>query len=689
MATYFPMLSGSIDDVKDKMIIGKNVVSSKNGDSLLSFSQELIIGLWYMVQPIGRECSSLEDCLVSDYYGDHFEGYSKGYYILKELMSEYKLSINIDEYLPLHKSNVIKLVNEINNQNFNISKKIFDDLMNLGFDAATEYGLSLTIDDVKFKKPTEDVSTVVGFNTWVEKEFSELRSTSINALLKSKARGSKNQFQQLLFGKGVMINSQGESTKPITTSLSEGLSPEEYIYSIVGSRKGLIDKGISTAETGYFTARMVKASRDIKITEGDCHTHDGLELNYKECLGRKLVEDTEILGVTYPRNTTITKNMITQIGKEYKDKEFRLFVRSPLTCNGTKGICKKCYGDYIHKNFTSPNLGDNVGIIATHAISEPVTQLTLRTFHSSGGVNLNTDKFYANYDQLVVITDYQLYNLISLNGFQYLVKKEGTSIYKQGLVKKDDLVFESPKIEDDISVKFPVLENMVELRTGKGNPASVSDCDGILELVNIDYKNGEKLDKKTGKYIPNYKLDAELKVNESKFTVNLLTNELLVPIGSTVSKGQLLTTGNIDYKELYYKNTTKNFIYKFIENIKNIFKSEGVNILSIHYEILLYIMMRAESTLLEDFNEEFREGDNVHIYRVKDGMKLAPKFNSISAAGRNRSVIQHMSFGFKNEVIPKIFTSYSEIGYYEADKIAVGNISVPNKRTNIQNEGEE
>jgi DNA-directed RNA polymerase subunit beta' len=58
-------------------------------------------------------------------------------------------------------------------------------------------------------------------------------------------------------------------------------------------------------------------------------------------------------------------------------------IRSALTCEVPRGICRKCYG----KNLASGRIterGDAVGIIAAQSIGEPGTQLTLRTFHVGG-----------------------------------------------------------------------------------------------------------------------------------------------------------------------------------------------------------------------------------------------------------------------------------------------------------------
>jgi len=58
-------------------------------------------------------------------------------------------------------------------------------------------------------------------------------------------------------------------------------------------------------------------------------------------------------------------------------------VRSPLTCEASRSVCRKCYGWALAHN-ELVDLGEAVGIIAAQSIGEPGTQLTMRTFHTGG-----------------------------------------------------------------------------------------------------------------------------------------------------------------------------------------------------------------------------------------------------------------------------------------------------------------
>jgi DNA-directed RNA polymerase subunit beta' len=58
-------------------------------------------------------------------------------------------------------------------------------------------------------------------------------------------------------------------------------------------------------------------------------------------------------------------------------------IRSVLTCEARRGICRMCYGRNL-ATMDMVDLGEAVGILAAQSIGEPGTQLTLRTFHIGG-----------------------------------------------------------------------------------------------------------------------------------------------------------------------------------------------------------------------------------------------------------------------------------------------------------------
>ncbi len=215
-------------------------------------------------------------------------------------------------------------------------------------------------------------------------------------MAKSGARGSTNQIRQLAGMRGLMSSASGRTIEiPIKANFREGLSVQEFFISTHGSRKGLSDTALRTADSGYLTRRLVDVSQDIIVREDDCGTDryivakdftEGKEVIEEMSLrivGRTAFEDIlnlETGELVVQKNEIITEDIAEQI-KKLGIKEVK--VRSVLGCKSVHGVCAKCYGRNLATG-KPVNVGEAVGIIAAQSIGEPGTQLTMRTFHSGG-----------------------------------------------------------------------------------------------------------------------------------------------------------------------------------------------------------------------------------------------------------------------------------------------------------------
>jgi DNA-directed RNA polymerase beta' subunit len=219
----------------------------------------------------------------------------------------------------------------------------------------------------------------------------------------SGARGSVDQMKQLAGMRGLMAKPMkvlsgelGETIEtPIISSLKEGLSVIEYSISTHGSRKGLADTALKTADAGYLTRRLVDVCQDVIITMDDCNTIRGRMINaLKE--GEEIIEPLRdrILGrvaaeTIYAPGTDdavcrsgdeITSDLATEIDRLGVES---IRIRSVMACEAPRGLCAKCYGWDLSRN-RNVTVGEAVGVIAAQSIGEPGTQLTLRTFHTGG-----------------------------------------------------------------------------------------------------------------------------------------------------------------------------------------------------------------------------------------------------------------------------------------------------------------
>jgi len=218
----------------------------------------------------------------------------------------------------------------------------------------------------------------------------------VNMMMKSGARGNISQITQLAGMRGLMADPSGKIVElPVKANFREGLTVLEYFLSTHGTRKGLADTALRTADSGYLTRRLVDVAQDVIIREDDCGTTAGItwtEVREGEVLVEpitfRIVGRVALYDVLDPKT-----NEILVYGNELIDEEMgerirvagvtEVTIRSILTCRARFGACRACYG----RNLATGRLvdvGEAVGIIAAQSIGEPGTQLTMRTFHTGG-----------------------------------------------------------------------------------------------------------------------------------------------------------------------------------------------------------------------------------------------------------------------------------------------------------------
>ena len=220
----------------------------------------------------------------------------------------------------------------------------------------------------------------------------------IPMIVKSGAAGNMRQIWTLAGMKGMVVNSHGDYiTRPIKTSFREGLSVLEYFNNSHGSRKGLADTALRTADSGYLTRRLVDVAQDVIVREEDCGTRLGVQVPIGEESGDKVVLSelwetsasgrvlaTDVKGEDGEVVAEAGSDLTEELTQKLLDaKVTDVKVRSVLTCQTPAGVCAKCYG----KSMASGQLvdiGEAVGIVAAQSIGEPGTQLTMRTFHQGG-----------------------------------------------------------------------------------------------------------------------------------------------------------------------------------------------------------------------------------------------------------------------------------------------------------------
>ncbi|MCK6535071.1 MAG: DNA-directed RNA polymerase subunit beta' [Polyangiaceae bacterium] len=247
---------------------------------------------------------------------------------------------------------------------------------------------------------TEEMMNVIGRETVTDPETGEKSEEAsfnpVYIMADSGARGSTQQMRQLAAMRGLMAKPSGEIIEtPITANFREGLSVLQYFVSTHGARKGLADTALKTANSGYLTRRLVDVAQDAVVAEFDCGTLDGIRVTKLEeageviqplgdrILGRVVLEDVvdPLTGeVLVESNTELDEALVRKIEDAGIEE---VVIRSVLTCQTRRGVCGMCYGRDLARGYRV-NMGEAIGIIAAQSIGEPGTQLTMRTFHIGG-----------------------------------------------------------------------------------------------------------------------------------------------------------------------------------------------------------------------------------------------------------------------------------------------------------------
>lgn len=182
----------------------------------------------------------------------------------------------------------------------------------------------------------------------------------------SGARGKPAQLKMMLTTPGLYTDSN-DNVIPlfVRNSFGQGLRPHEYLAGTYGARKSVLATKRATAKGGFLAKQMVQASSPMMVTEQDCKSSNGLDLDIHDKSLKNRVLAREVDGL--PAGTVLDRAAITDLKKRGVEN---VIVRSALTCETGNGICSHCVGKNAEGNF--PPIGEAVGITAAQSIGEPI-----------------------------------------------------------------------------------------------------------------------------------------------------------------------------------------------------------------------------------------------------------------------------------------------------------------------------
>lgn len=235
----------------------------------------------------------------------------------------------------------------------------------------------------------------------------------------SGARGNKTQLKSLIGGDLLYVDHRENLIPiPIFRSYSKGLSPAEYFAASFGARAGLAATKLSVADAGHFGKILQQAAHRLVVSKQDSddenYAYRGLPVP---------VDDSDSVGSYlsfpaggYSRNTLITPKILADL----KAKGIEKIVVRSTTVGGPPDGGVYAYDAGSGDRGDLPPIGEMIGITASHAIAEPVSQGGLSAKHG-GGVAGATPVVggFAALDQLVNVPK-------SFSGGAAHAQKDGT-----------------------------------------------------------------------------------------------------------------------------------------------------------------------------------------------------------------------------------------------------------------------
>lgn len=591
MAVHLPLTEEAQKEATELMLASGNILKPSGGEPIASPSQDIVLGCYYLTKIVSPRTKNFgvgvnQGAESKKIFADSDEAmvaYNFGYLKINEPI---KVKIKEKTKSKIMETSVGRLIfNDILpkkfpfiNETFNkkelqktIAKlieeygfediwRILDDIKQLGFRYATLSGISWGMDDLvippgknKILKEaeikisgvknqyqdgllTDDERRQKTIEIWekAKNEIAELvpvaisEASSVYSIIDSGARGTWSQPVQMAGMKGLVQNPKGEIIEfPIKASYKEGLDVLEFFINTHSARKGLIDTALKTAAAGYLTRRLVDVSQDVVVRENNCGTVEGIEI---------FRSDGEVFGYNF--------------GK-------RLFGRSACEDikTGKKIIVKA--GGIIDRE-TAEEIEKSK--IESVKIRSSITCKTLYGVCSKCyGLDLAKNK-PINIGEAVGIVAAQS---IGEPGTQLTLRT-----FHAGGVAGIDITHGLPRVQELFEVRIP-----------KGK-APLAEADGVIE----DIKEEDSI--KTIR-LKTFKGDKDSKKSKIIEYVVPRTNIILVKTGQRVEKGDQLSEGSVDLKELFnFKN--KEAVQRYVINeIQKIYVSEGTYINDKHIEVII------------------------------------------------------------------------------------------------------
>lgn len=355
-------------------------------------------------------------------------------------------------------------------------------------------------------------------------------SNPIQMMSDSGARGNISNFTQLAGMRGLMAAPNGKTMElPVIANFREGLSVMEMFISTHGARKGMTDTALKTADSGYLTRRLVDVAQDVIIRETDCGTDRGLDVT-------AIREGNEMIEPLYDR----------------------------------------ILGRYTMKAVKHPETGEVI-VPADVMIDETMAQQVVEA-----GVEMVTIRSAFTCNTRHGVCEH-CYGRNMATGDEVEVGEAVGTVAAQSIGEPGTQLtmrtFHTGGVAgDDITQGLPRVQEIFEARNPKGR-ATITEVTGVIQSVEENPAERTK--------------EVTVQGETDTRTYSLpFTSVLKVKEGDYVHRGEALTVGSIDPKELIKVRdvlSTENYI---LREVQKVYRMQGVEISDKHVEVMARQMLR-------------------------------------------------------------------------------------------------
>ncbi|OGB73420.1 DNA-directed RNA polymerase subunit beta' [candidate division Kazan bacterium RIFCSPHIGHO2_01_FULL_44_14] len=682
MAIHLPLSRQAQAEAREIMLSTKNLLKPATGDPIVLPDQDIVLGMYYLTlaeprleSDKPRICGGINEARLAHEAGviglHDWLRVSLGQHMIETTLGR----LIFNEVVPSE----LGYINEVLDKKalkrvINDCYKLLGDtaavelvhvIKDLGFHYATVSGATFSVGDLEV--PAEKSSLISNTDVKVENikdQFKEglitaderrrlvtnlwgktkqeiellLKAQSmsrpfspITMMVSSGSRGSLEQLNQTIGIVGVKVNPVGQIIElPVKSNYKEGLNSLEYFLATHGARKGLSDTALRTSDAGYLTRRLVDVCQDIVAAQADCGTSRGITIHAhsEDMLGDSFAK--RIDGRFLAKAIKDSAGKIIANANDYVNEELAkliadsgaetIRVRSMITCESEWGVCQKCYG----KNLASGRLvelGEAVGIVAAQSIGEPGTQLTMKTFHT-GGVASAAD-----------IT-------------QGLPRVE--ELFEARVPKAEATMAPAEGIANIMEVgnkKFLRLQTEEEAQT----ELTVTDNAKLAVKSNDKVKKGDLLYTAVDGTEFKAPISGTVRLEQSDLAIIYKKKEVYeyplghrvfvrIQDGDTVTRGQQLTEGQLNLRDLMKLKGMEATQRYIISEIQKIYSLQGQNINDKHVEAVVRQMF--SKVRIE------KEGDsNLIAGEIVDRLKFERLAVELVAKGKIPPTASHLLLG--------------------------------------------